>query len=65
MTRDAAKNLVKLYDGIFPEEHIQLYLEYFNISEGEFYEVIDRMANKELFEKTNKIWKPKFDILDV
>ena len=65
MTRDAAKNLVKLYDGIFPEEHIQLYLEYFNISEGEFYEVIDRMANKELFEKTNKIWKPKFDMLDV
>ena len=65
MSRDAAKNLVKLYDGIFPEEHIQLYMDYYGISENEFYKTLDVIANKNLFEKTNKIWKPKFDILEV
>ena len=62
MTRESAINLVKMYDGIFPEEHVGKYLEYFNMKESEFFSVIDDMANRELFEKSNKGWIPKFDI---
>lgn len=53
---------MRLYDGIFPEQHLNSYLKYFNISEKQFFDTIDQFANKELFEKTNKGWKPKFEI---
>ena len=62
ITRKQAKNLVKLYDGIFPEEHLNGYLGYFNITEKLFFETIDNFANKDLFTKTNSGWKPKFEI---
>ena len=62
MTRDQAINLVSLYDGVFPEEHVDKYLKYFGISESKFFENIDKWANKELFEKKNSGWKPKYKI---
>ena len=34
LSRDQAKNLVRLYDGIFPEQHLNSYLKYFNIPEN-------------------------------
>ena len=63
MDRSQALNLVKLYDGSYPEEFIDLYLNYFNMSESEFSRVLDKWANKSLFEKkaSNK-WIPKFEI---
>jgi N-acetyl sugar amidotransferase len=63
MTRDQAKNLIELYDGIFPDGHLKDYLFYFNMTEGEFFENIDKLANKDLFKKTNRGWKPKFKII--
>ena len=63
MTREQAKNLVKLYDGIFPEQHLNHYINYFQISEGDFFKNIDKWANRDLFSKTNKGWKPKFKII--
>ena len=63
MTRDQAKNLVELYDGVFPEEHLTQYLDYFKITEDEFFKNIDKWANKELFKKTNSGWKQKFKII--
>ena len=50
MTRDQAVNLVKLYDGHYPEEFIETYLGYYQMSMDEFDAVIDRWANKDLFE---------------
>ena len=64
MSRAQAKNLVKIYDGIFPEEHVDNYLKYFNLTESAFFKNIDKWANKKLFTKTNNIWKPKFKIDD-
>ena len=32
------------------------------MKESEFFPVIDNIANKELFEKSNKGWIPKFEI---
>jgi len=62
MTRDQAINLVKLYDGKFPEEYLQTYLDYFELSNKEFDIIIDKWANKKLFVKKDNFWIPKFNI---
>ena len=43
--------------------HHSNYLKYFEMSEGAFFKNIDKWANKKLFSKTNKVWKPKFKII--
>ena len=63
MDRDQAVNLVRLYDGHFPQEYVDLYLDYYQISLSEFNDVIDKYANKELFEKIADKWSPKFRVL--
>ena len=40
-----------LYDNYFPREHIDIYLEYFKMTKEEFDNVLDKWANKKLFEK--------------
>lgn len=62
MTRDQAVNLVRLYDGHYPEEYIETYLKYYQMTKEEFDEVLDRWANKSLFEKSNGRWTPKFTV---
>lgn len=63
MTRDQAVNLVRLYDGHYPEEFIATYLDYFQMSQAEFDAVLDRYANQQLFEKIDGRWRPKFVVL--
>ena len=62
MDRDQAVNLVRLYDGHYPEEFISLYLDYYQMTKDEFDAVLDKYANKDLFEKINRYWKPKFSV---
>jgi hypothetical protein len=51
---------VRLYDGHYPEEFMQLYLDYYQMTQTEFDAVLDRYTNQELFEKVDGRWKPKF-----
>lgn len=62
MTRDQAVNLVRLYDGWFPEEYMETYLEYYEMTREEFDAVLDRWANTDLFEKVDGRWSPKFTV---
>lgn len=62
MDRDQGLNLVRLYDGHYPIEYLDLYLDYYRMNNDDFQLVLDRYANKELFEKVNNIWTPKFSI---
>jgi len=55
-------NLVNLYDGQYPEEFITSYLDYYQMDLSEFDQVLDVYANKEIFEKIDGRWKPKFTI---
>ena len=64
MSRDQAVNLVRLYDGEYPSDYIDLYLEYYQMTKDEFDSVVDRYANKDLFEKVDGFWKPKFVVGD-
>lgn len=60
MTRDQALNLVKMYDNSYPYDLIDTYLEYYQMTKEEFDAVLDKYANKSLFEKVDGIWQPKF-----
>lgn len=60
MTREQALNLVKMYDNSYPHDLIDTYLEYYNMSKSEFDGVLDKYANKDLFNKIDGIWQPKF-----
>jgi N-acetyl sugar amidotransferase len=60
MNREQALNLVRLYDNFFPDSLINLYLDYYNMTREEFDAVLDKFANKQLFEKREGIWQPKF-----
>jgi N-acetyl sugar amidotransferase len=62
MTRNQAINLVSLYDGHYPEEFIETYLEYFKMTLSEFNLVLDRWTNKDLFKKVDGRWEPLFTI---
>jgi N-acetyl sugar amidotransferase len=64
MTRDQGVNLVKLYDGQFPNHHLKTYLNYYKMTNKELNKVFDKWVNKNLFYKCKKekIWKPKFEV---
>jgi N-acetyl sugar amidotransferase len=60
MTRDQALNLVRMYDNAYPRDLIPVYLEYYGMTKDEFDAVLDRYANRALFEKIDGVWQPKF-----
>lgn len=63
MDRDQAVNLVRLYDGQYPHEYLETYLDYYQLSKEQFDAAIDRWANRELFEKIDGYWTPNFSVV--
>jgi hypothetical protein len=63
MTRDQGINLIKLYDGRYPEEWESTYLEYYDLKATEFYAILERHTNKSLFDFKNGRVTPKFTVL--
>jgi hypothetical protein len=61
MTRSQGLKLVRKYDGEFPEKHIDSYLRYYDMTRPEFDAVLDKWANKDLFEKVGDRWRPTFE----
>ena len=62
MIRDQALNLVRLYDGQYPEEFVPKYLEYFQMTKQEFESILDKWVNRELFQKVGGRWQPLFTV---
>ncbi len=62
MTRDQAVELVRLYDNHYPEEFINQYLDYYQMTYEEFDAGLDKWANNELFIKVNGRWQPTFEV---
>jgi len=63
MDRDQAVNLVNLFDGQYPEGSIDSYLDHYRMSREDFDGVIDRWANRDLFEKVDGRWRPRFRVV--
>lgn len=62
MDRDQAINLAKIYDDNYPENFIDLYLDYYKMKKTQFDKVLDKFANKKLFKKVSGRWRPQFII---
>jgi hypothetical protein len=62
MTRNQAINLVNLYEGQLSTELFPIYLDYYQMRQDEFESILDRYANKDLFQKMENKWIPKFSI---
>jgi N-acetyl sugar amidotransferase len=62
MSRDQAINLVRLYDGHYPQQYINTYLDYYELDRKAFDETIDRYANRQLFRKVDGRWTPTFSV---
>ena len=62
MTRAQAINLVQMYDNAYPHELIDTFLDYYGMTKNEFNSVLDNYVNKELFEKIEGVWQPKFEV---
>lgn len=62
LTREEAVQLVRKYDGEFPNKHFQEFLEYCNITEEFFWEVMDKWRAEHLWEKVDGEWKLKTKI---
>ena len=60
MSREQAVNLVRLYDGLYPDEYIKIYLDYYQMTQEEFDAVIDKWVHKELFRKQDGRWMSTF-----
>jgi len=62
LTRAEGVELIKKYDGEFSEEIVPVFLEYYQMTREEFDGVLERHVNKDLFEKKEGTWVPKFEI---
>jgi len=60
--REEGVALIKRYDGEFPAKNFKTFLDYCDITEEEFHDVIDSWRSEHLWEKFNGYWKLKVDI---
>ena len=62
MTREEGVALMRKYEGEFPRKHFKDFLEYLDITEEHFWEVVDSWRLPHLWEKVNEEWKHKHAI---
>ena len=56
ITREEAIYLVKKFDGEFPQKYFQEFLNYIDITESEFYSIVDKFRSPHLWKKKNGDW---------
>jgi len=62
ITREEGISLIKRFDHEFPNENFKVFLEYCNITEEHFYELIDSWRSPHLWDKIDGKWKLKHPI---
>ena len=63
LTREEGIALMRRYEGEFPKRYFKEFLEYLDITEDHFWEVVDSWRLPHLWEKVNVEWKFKHTIL--
>ncbi len=61
-SREDGKWYVNEYDGLCGEQYIEAACKYLSITKEEFWEVVDKYVNRDLFEKVEGKWVPKFTV---
>ena len=62
LSREDAKWYVNEYDGRCGEQYIALACRYLSLSREEFWQTVDGFVNRELFEKKDGKWVPRFTV---
>lgn len=63
ITREEGVELIKKYDTeIPPKKYLKQFLDYIDITEDEYWQVIEKFRNNNLWEKVNNEWKLKYII---
>ncbi|MDP3792388.1 MAG: N-acetyl sugar amidotransferase [bacterium] len=62
ITREEGVALVKRYDGEFPKKHFQETLEYLNLTEKEFWKIVNKFRPSHLWKKEKGEWKLKYQV---
>ena len=57
ITREEGISLVKKYDGEFPKKYFRETLDYLQITEDEFWDVIDSWRSPHIWKKNNNEWE--------
>lgn len=60
LTRKEGVELARKYDHEFPAKYFHNMLEYLQIAEKDFYEIIDKHRNPEIWEKKDAQWKLRY-----
>ncbi len=60
--RESGKWYVNEYDGLCGDKYIEKACKYLSITKEEFWEVVDRYVNRDLFEKVDGKWTRKFTV---
>ena len=56
ITREEGVALVKKYDGELPKKHFKEFLNYIDMSESEFHQVVERFRAEHLWEMKGNQW---------
>ena len=62
ISREEGIALMKKYEGEFPIKYFKEFLEYLDISENHFWEVVDAWRPQHLWVKNNNLWNLRFSI---
>lgn len=57
LTREEGKNLVKKYDGEFPNNYFSEIMNFLNIKEEYFFKLCNKFRSSHIWKKKNNIWK--------
>lgn len=62
MSRKQGLQLVKMFDGAYPEIYEEQYLDYFSMTREEFREVLGRHTNRELLHEVDGAWVLRHEV---
>jgi N-acetyl sugar amidotransferase len=63
MTRTKALEYARMYDAEFPSEHFDEVLEYLNLTEAEFTEIVDKHRNPEIWKQEEGDWLLRYPLV--
>lgn len=64
ITREEGATLVKRFDGEFPKRWYKEFLEYLDISEEHFWEIIEKFRQPHVWKRENGVWKLRKAVYD-
>ena len=65
LSREKGLELARKYDHEFPHEFFDEVLEYLNLSQREFHDIVDKHRNLEIWEQEGDGWKLQYPLSDV